>query len=62
MRFIRGLTNLKTLSQSGEGPLARGCVATVGNFDGVHRGHQAILEQVKNASRKAQLALGGGDF
>ena len=43
MRLIRGLTNLKTLSQSGEGLLARGCVATVGNFDGVHRGHQANL-------------------
>jgi len=55
MRLIRGLTNLKTLSQSGEGPLARGCVATVGNFDGVHRGHQAILEQVKTQAAKHNL-------
>lgn len=55
MRLIRGLTNLQTLSQSGEGLLARGCVATVGNFDGVHRGHQAILDQVKAQAEKHGL-------
>lgn len=55
MRLIRGLTNLKTLSQSSEGLLSRGCVATVGNFDGVHRGHQAILGQVKTQAEKLNL-------
>ena len=55
MRLIRGLTNLKTLSQSVEGSPARGCVATVGNFDGVHRGHQAILEQVKTQDAEHNL-------
>jgi len=27
-------------------------VATIGNFDGVHRGHQAIIKQVVNQSKK----------
>jgi riboflavin kinase/FMN adenylyltransferase len=39
MEFIRGLYNLK--------PEHRGCVATIGNFDGVHVGHQRVLRQVK---------------
>ncbi|MDK9559516.1 bifunctional riboflavin kinase/FAD synthetase [Marinobacter sp. M216] len=47
MRLIRGLTNLTTLSRREAPPLANGCVATIGNFDGVHIGHRTILEQVK---------------
>ncbi len=47
MRLIRGLTNLNMLSRRKSSPLADGCVATIGNFDGVHIGHQAILEQVR---------------
>lgn len=38
MELIRGLHNLR--------PRHRGCVATLGNFDGVHRGHQAVIGQL----------------
>ncbi len=47
MRLIRGLTNLKRFSRQPEAPLANGCVATIGNFDGVHLGHQTIIDQVR---------------
>ena len=38
MELIRGLHNLR--------PRHRGCALTIGNFDGVHRGHQAVMEQL----------------
>jgi len=31
---------------------ARGCVLAIGNFDGVHRGHQAVLAQVLDLARE----------
>ncbi len=36
MEIINGLHNLR--------PRHRGCVLTVGNFDGVHRGHAALID------------------
>lgn len=41
--FIRGLHNLR--------PQHKGCVATIGSFDGVHLGHQAILMQLIQVAR-----------
>ncbi|MDH3979784.1 MAG: bifunctional riboflavin kinase/FAD synthetase [Gammaproteobacteria bacterium] len=47
MELVRGLYNLR-----GD---RHGCVATIGNFDGVHRGHQAVIEQC--VEQAAELAL-----
>ena len=47
MKLIRGLHNLK--------PEHRQTVLTIGNFDGVHRGHQTVLEQT--VSRARQMGL-----
>ncbi len=33
-------------------PSDRGTVATVGTFDGVHRGHWAVLEEIRNRARE----------
>ncbi|PHQ23906.1 bifunctional riboflavin kinase/FMN adenylyltransferase [Marinobacter guineae] len=51
MRLIRGLTNLKKLSRREDSPLANGCVATIGNFDGVHLGHKTIIDQVRSKAK-----------
>jgi len=32
-----------------------GCVATIGNFDGVHRGHQALLRQLQAIAQEKNL-------
>jgi len=47
MQFIRGIQNLDL-----DHP---GCVATIGNFDGIHLGHQAVIGQL--AEEAADLAL-----
>ncbi|MGL6250672.1 MAG: adenylyltransferase/cytidyltransferase family protein, partial [Billgrantia desiderata] len=49
MEVIRGLHNLREEH--------RGCVATIGNFDGVHRGHQAILDQCREQASKLRLPV-----
>jgi len=47
MELIRGLYNLRAAPG--------GCVATIGNFDGIHLGHQAVL--TKLAARATELRL-----
>ena len=47
MELIRGIQNLK--------PRHHGCVATIGNFDGVHTGHQAVIAQVRAKAQQLNL-------
>lgn len=47
MELIRGLHNLR--------PRHRGCVATLGNFDGVHRGHQVVIGQLAELAARLRL-------
>lgn len=47
MQIIRGLRPGK----SGRLPLS-GCVLTVGNFDGVHRGHQQLLDRIRRQAER----------
>lgn len=46
-QLIRGLSHISTLF--------RGCVATIGNFDGVHLGHQALLSKVVKTAKSLGL-------
>ncbi|MFZ5549522.1 MAG: bifunctional riboflavin kinase/FAD synthetase [Pseudomonadota bacterium] len=48
MRILRGLHHPRALP----GP---GCALTIGNFDGVHRGHQAMLALLNNEARHRGL-------
>ncbi len=47
MELIRGIHNIRSRHH--------GCVATIGNFDGVHLGHQAVIGQL--SEKAAQLRL-----
>lgn len=49
MRVIRGLTHLE--------PLQQGCVLTIGNFDGVHLGHRAVIDKLAQHAEKLGLPV-----
>ncbi len=46
MELIRGLVNLSNLS---------GCVVTIGNFDGLHLGHQKIIKNLVDKAKELSL-------
>ncbi len=47
MELIRGLYNLRSQY--------KGCVATIGSFDGVHLGHQVVLSALKESAASKSL-------
>jgi len=47
MELIRGLHNLRERHH--------GCVATIGNYDGVHLGHQAVIGQLADEAARLNL-------
>jgi riboflavin kinase/FMN adenylyltransferase len=49
MRIIKQIAKLKDIK--------KGCVLTIGNFDGVHIGHQAILSAVKRIAEQKQTEI-----
>ena len=49
MKFINGLKSLSNHQQA--------CVATIGNFDGLHLGHQAIIDHLDNKAQEFGLPL-----
>ncbi|MDA3807166.1 MAG: bifunctional riboflavin kinase/FAD synthetase [Thiomicrorhabdus sp.] len=51
MQLIRGLHNLNQFKSQ----LKQGCVLTIGNFDGLHLGHQEIVQTVVEQAKKRCL-------
>lgn len=48
MELIRGLQNLRERH--------RGCVVSIGNFDGFHRGHQALVARLRERAREHRVS------
>lgn len=49
VRLIRGIAQLP--------PFPQGCVATIGTFDGVHLGHQALIHSLAEQGRRMGLPV-----
>src|ERR1041384_6778053 len=47
MELVRGLHNVDRA--------ARGCVLTIGAFDGIHRGHQEMIRVLRTAAAAQKL-------
>lgn len=54
MYLIRGLQNLR--------PQHKGCALTIGNFDGVHLGHQAIIKHLEDKAAELNCSTGVMSF
>ena len=50
MKFIRGIKNIPDISS--------GTVLTIGNFDGIHLGHQSIINRVRQKASEQGLPSG----
>ncbi|TCP91265.1 FMN adenylyltransferase /riboflavin kinase [Cricetibacter osteomyelitidis] len=50
MQLIRGMYNLA-------GQFVDGCALTIGNFDGVHLGHQAVLKHLREKADELHLPM-----
>jgi riboflavin kinase/FMN adenylyltransferase len=49
MQLIRGFSHLK--------PFTKGCVLSIGNFDGVHSGHKAVIEKLALQGKAMSLPV-----
>ncbi|MGZ8191707.1 MAG: bifunctional riboflavin kinase/FAD synthetase [Methylococcaceae bacterium] len=49
MRLIRGLAHLE--------PFKNGCVLTIGNFDGLHLGHRAVIKKLAERGKALGLPI-----
>jgi len=49
MKLFRGIHSLR--------PNTKGCVATIGNFDGLHLGHQKVINILKDKAKQLDLPL-----
>lgn len=53
MQLIRGMHNFNSKQPS----FAQGCALTMGNFDGVHLGHQAVLKHLREKADSLNLPM-----
>ena len=49
MKILKSIPDLQKIR--------KGCVLTIGNFDGVHLGHQEILAAARKAAKKNRIEL-----
>jgi riboflavin kinase/FMN adenylyltransferase len=55
MELVRGLHNLDAGTRAGTPAPSPGCAVAIGNFDGVHLGHQALIRTAR--ARAAELGI-----